>query len=174
MKKFVLAAFLLAAPLAARAEIGLRIGPEVSLFYHDGAGTHFLSDNFPVAGNLMLSYWTPGQLISIDLEVAEQFYFKDVPGNLSNRLGTVLRPGVRVSPPAIPLYLRAALPIRVEAPSPYGTGDVSLRLGAGLTVPLVLFGLYIEGDVETPLGGNNTKAFDTWQFVASGGLDFRF
>ena len=180
VNKLALAAVLLAAPLAARAEVGLRLGLDASVAYHDqqnGGSTHFITDNFPLGADVMLSYWTPGSLLAIDLELGEAFYLSP-PGAFSSRIGTILRPGVRLSPPILPVYLRAAIPISLEAPAEYDAGRTyGLRLGAGITIPLVLFKVYVEGDIDTPLGGGKTgapKAFDTWNLVLNGGLDFRF
>ena len=181
MNKLALAALLLAAPLAARAEVGLRLGLDATVAYHTqdnpGSSTHFITDNFPLGADVMLSYWTPGSLLAVDLELGEAF-FLNPQGTKGKRIGTILRPGVRVSPPILPVYLRAAIPISVEAPNDYDAGRTyGLRLGAGITIPLVLFKVYVEGDFDTPLGGGNAgapKAFDTWSFLVNGGLDFRF
>ena len=186
MNKLALAALLLAAPLAARAEVGLRLGLDATVANHDSAGTHFITDNFPLGADVMLSYWTPGSLLAFDLELAEQFLLNP-PSNAAcsaagncpgKRLGTVLRPGIRLSPPILPVYLRGAIPINIEGPSPYdqGRGTYGLRLGAGITIPLVLFKLYFEGDADFPLGGgtNAPGAFSNWNLVLNGGLDFRF
>lgn len=180
MNKLALATALLALPLAARAQVGVRLGLDATVAYHDqqgGGSTHFITDNFPLGADVMLSYWTPGDLLSLDLELGEAF-FLNPPGTAGKRIGTILRPGVRLSPPILPVYLRAAIPISLEAPSPYDAGRTyGLRLGAGITIPLVLFKVYLEGDFDTPLGGGNTgapKAFDTWNLVLNGGLDFRF
>jgi hypothetical protein len=163
------AAALLAAPLAARAEIGLRVGLDATVANHDSAGkTNIITDNWILGGDLMLSYWTPGSLLALDLELAQQFVLKA--GGGDTRLGIVLRPGVRFSPPVLPFYLRAAIPFYVESPTGYG-----LRLGAGFTIPLVLFKVYIEGDADFPVGGNAApSAFSNWAFLLNGGLDFRF
>src|SRR5438105_10492613 len=119
VNKLALAAVLLAAPLAARADTGLRLGGAADIGYNlnDGSGTHFITDHWPVELDAMLSYWTPGAVLSIDLEVAEQWVTKDVPIGRSSRVGTVLRPGIRLSPPLFPLYFRGAIPINVEQPS---------------------------------------------------------
>lgn len=178
MKKLFLVAALLAAPLAARADTGLRLGVEAVVANHNDSGTSWISDNWPLAGNLMLSYWTPGSIVSFDLELAEQF-FLNAPAGASSRIGTVIRPGVRISPPVIPIYIRGALPINVET----ATGErelLDLRLGAGINIPLVLFKIYLEADVDFPLTskdtgpGSNISAFNQQAILLSGGLDFRF
>jgi hypothetical protein len=177
VNKLFLAAVLLSVPMAARAEMGLRLGAEATVANHAAGDTHFITDNWPLGADLMLSYWTPGSLLSIDLEVAEQFLLNP-PATFGSRTGTVLRPGIRLAPPVIPLYFRAAVPINVESPAPYdvGRGTYGLRLGAGLTIPLVLFKIYVEADADFPLGGGTAApdAFSNWNLLLNGGLDFRF
>jgi len=177
VNKILLAAAILAAPLAARAEVGLRLGLEANIANHDAAGTHAITDNWPLAGDVMLSYWLPAEILSIDLELSELFFLNSPAGG-GSRVGTVLRPGVRLSPPVVPLYFRAAIPINVESPAPYdqGRGTYGLRLGAGLNIPLVLFKIYVEADADFPLGGgtNAPSAFSDWGLWLNGGLDFRF
>ena len=175
MNKLVLAFALLAAPLAARAEVGLRLGAEANIAYHDASGTHAITDNWPLAGDVMLSYWLPAQIVAIDLEVAEQFFLSKPAGVTDARIGTVLRPGVRFSPPVIPIYLRGAIPINVETAN--GSRETfDLRLGAGINIPLVLFKIYVEADADFPLGGgtNAPSAFSQWALQLNAGLDFRF
>lgn len=181
MNKLALAfaAALLAAPLAARADIGLRVGGAADILYNnnDTTGTHFITSNWPIELSGMLSWWTPGSLVSLDAEIAEQFQGS---GSGSGRVGTVLRPGVRISPPVLPFYVRGAIPINVEvANCPSGVTcreTFDLRLGAGITIPLVLFKVYIEADADFPLSSNsgNVSAFNTWNVWLNGGLDFRF
>jgi hypothetical protein len=74
--------------------------------------------------------------------------------------------------------VRGALPIAIPncpagatCPTTYG-----FRLGAGITIPLILFKVYIEGDADFPLGGGtgSPSAFSSWDFLLNGGLDFRF
>src|SRR3989442_15090184 len=179
VNKLALAALLLAAPLAARADVGIRIGPELNIAYNDSNSTHFITDNWPVAGNIMLSYWLPTSLIAIDVEFSEQF-FLNAPGSLGSRIGTVIRPGVRISPPILPFYVRGPIPINVETACPAGLScsreTFDLRLGAGITVPLVLFHIYVEGDADFPLVFCNSGigAFSRWNLLLSAGLDFRF
>jgi len=174
VNKLVLAAALLAAPLAARAEAGVRIGLEANIATHTDSGTTVITDNWPLAGNLMLSYWTPGSFLSLDLELSEQFFLNS-PVNTSSRIGTVLRPGVRLTAPLLPVYARIALPINLEN----ATGErekVDLRLGVGFNIPLVLFSIYVEGDADFPLSssGNTISAFNRQAFWLGSGLDFRF
>ncbi len=177
MTKLTLAAVLLAAPLAARADVGLRLGLDATVANHDSTGTHVITDNWPLGADVMLSWWLPTSLLSLDLELGEAFILNP-PGGASKRMGTVLRPGVRISPPILPIYIRGAIPINVESPSPYdvGRGTYGLRLGAGITIPLILFKVYIEGDADFPLGGGTAapSAFSNWDLVLNGGLDFRF
>ena len=180
MKKLLLAIALLAAPLAAHADTGLRLGLEANVATHDDSGTSWIGDNWPLAGNVMLSYWTPGSIVSFDLEVAEQFYLSSSTRASSGRVGTVVRPGIRISPPILPIYIRGALPINVETKS----GERELldaRVGVGLNIPLVLFNVYLEADADFPLssksnasGGSNISAFNRQAILVGGGLDFRF
>ncbi|TMA25949.1 MAG: hypothetical protein E6J78_15995 [Deltaproteobacteria bacterium] len=177
MKKLAtLAALFIAAPLAAHAaDAGLRIGVGADVAYHDAAGTHFISDNWPLAGDLMLSYWLPAEIVSLDAEISEQFLL-NAPAGANSRIGTVFRPGIRVSPPVIPFYVRGAIPINIESPSGTNRETFDLRLGAGFNIPLVAFKVYLEADADFPLGGgtNAPSAFSNWQFWLNGGLDFRF
>src|SRR5207302_8526606 len=94
------------------------------------------------------------------------------------RSGPALPAGIRLSPGILPIYLRGAIAISVETPSPYEqiTKTFGLRLGAGITIPLVLFKIYIEGDADFPLGGGSStsSAFSDWDLGLNAGLDFRF
>ena len=179
MRKLAFALALFAAPLAARADGGLRLGVGADVGYHDSSGTHAITDNWPVEGQVMFSYWLPADIIAIDFEVAEQFYLNhpSAPG-AGTRIGTVLRPGLRFSPPVIPFYVRGAVPINVENPAPYDANRTKydLRLGAGFNIPLVLVKIYLEADADFPLGGgtNPPSAFSNWAVWLNGGLDFRF
>ena len=178
MKKLVLAAALIAAPLAARADAGLRLGGEAEIAYNanNGTGTHAITDNWPLGLDVMLSYWSPGSILSFDVELGEQWLTKDAPPTAGNRIGTVLRPGIRLSPPLLPIYLRGAIPINVEKATGYDRETFDLRVGAGINIPLMLFKIYIEGDVDTPLGGgtNAPSAFSAWALWLNAGVDFRF
>jgi hypothetical protein len=178
MKKLIVAAVLLAAPLAARADIGLRLGADATIAYHQpNQGTTVITETWPIGFDVMFSYWTPGQYLSFDAELAEQF-FGSPQSSGSGRIGTVFRPGIRLSPPILPFYARVAVPINFEQPDGHQRERYDLRLGAGFNIPLVLFKIYIEGDADFPLGGNsgpNTPdTFAAWALVLNAGLDFRF
>ena len=174
-------AALLAAPLAARADVGLRLGADATIANHvdgrNGAPSHtdVLTDNWPLGVDLMLSYWTPGEFLSLDLEIAEQF-FASAPSAGNSRIGTVFRPGIRLSPPLFPLYARVAVPINFDQPAPYSRETYDLRLGAGFNIPLVLFKIFVEADADFPLGGgdNAPGTFSQWNLLLNAGLDFRF
>jgi hypothetical protein len=170
-----LAVVLLAAPLAARADIGLRIGADATIAYHVSGSTNFITDTWPLGADLMLSYWTPAEILSIDLEIAEQFYASPQSSG-NSRIGTVFRPGIRLSPPVLPIYARVAVPINFDQPAPYSRERYDLRVGAGVNIPLVLFKIYIEADADFPLGGGNANvgAFSNWDLLLNAGLDFRF
>ena len=88
----------------------------------------------------------------------------------------MLRPGIRLTPPMFPLYFRAAIPINIEQPTGYERETFDLRFGTGINIPLILFKIYLEGDVDFPLGGgsNAPNAFSTWAFRLCAGLDFHF
>jgi hypothetical protein len=126
------------------------------------------------------SWWLSPSVLSLDLEVAEELYL-NAPSGSPTRSGTTLRPGIRVEPPMIPLYLRAAFPIHVETPEPYSSArsTYNLRFGLGINVPLVALGksaLYVEADLDESLGGGKASpgAFSVWHVWLNAGLDFRF
>ena len=174
MNKLVLAAVLLAAPLAARADIGLRAGLEANIATHVSGSTQYLTDNWPLSGDVMLSYWAPGSIISFDAEFARQF-FASPPAGQSGGIAWVFRPGIRLSPPVLPIYVRAALPLNISSTNPRETVD--LRLGVGMTLPLVLFKIYIEADADFPISSEsstNISAFNAYSVWLASGVDFRF
>ncbi len=175
MNKLVLAAVLLAAPLAARADIGLRGGLEANIATHTSStGTQTLTDNWPLSADVMLSYWAPGSIISFDAEFAREFYASP-PTGASGGISWVFRPGIRLSPPVLPIYFRAALPLNIENTNPRETVD--LRLGVGLTFPLVLFKIYLEADADFPISSEssrNISAFNAYSVWLASGVDFKF
>jgi hypothetical protein len=176
VNKFLFVAALLAAPLAARADIGLRAGMEANVATHSSSGgTQYLTDNWPLAADLMLSYWTPGSILSLDLEGSRQFYASP-PNGASGGIAWVLRPGVRLAIPVLPIYARAALPIILDSGS-VQRETLDLRLGVGMNLNLVAFKIYLEADADFPLSSNSTaniSAFNAYSVWLASGLDFQF
>ena len=171
MKAAIVLAVLVAVPAAARADIGVRAGLEALIATHDSSGTKaFLGDQSQVTGDLMLQYWLPANIISLDAEIAEAYDFK-----AGHHTTTIFRPGITISPPVLPIYLRGAIPISFngyqDAPSVAG-----LRLGVGTNIGLPFAKVYIEGDADFPLfGGTNAPgAFSRQDFSLGAGLAFRF
>ena len=173
MNKLALAAVLLTAPLAARADVGLRVGLGADIANHAGGWTHVITDNWPLEGQVMLSYWIPTSLLAIDLEVAEGFYLKApdcAPASCGTRLGTVLRPGIRLSPPILPIYGRAIFAVAnvlhkngdktlfaygAAAGLKFGLGPVGVfaaATGVNLVVGLALAALLFTGFVPAAQG----------------------
>jgi len=180
-----LLAALVAAP-AAHAGTKLRLGAEAVLGSHDkDAGWTSLTDRFLVSPEIMLGWTTPLDILSIDVEVAEQFITNPNKSlNESSRVGTTVRPGITISPPVVPVYFRAAIPLHIE-PSPFQS---YARLGVGLTFGISAVSLYVEGDADFPLfGGDTTQNINGVQttrsapdpfsqqiFSAGAGLQFIF
>ena len=173
--KILLAALVLAIPVAARADIGVRLGLEAHILDHDGnknsdgtpgSSTTLITDQQQLAGNLMLSYWM-GDTLSLDGELAELYDFKT-----STRVGTTLRVGVTFNPPVIPFYVRAAIPLHLE-PSPFYSG---LRAGIGTTFSLMVAKIYLELDADFPLCGESKapSAFSTQSISLGSGVQFKF
>jgi hypothetical protein len=167
-----LAIVLLAAPLAARADIGLRLGAEAGVVHTEwdylggNKGNSVITDHWPLAANLMLSYWLPSGVLSLDGEVSESFTLSP-----ARYTATTLRGGVTFSPPVLPFYLRGAIPLKVD-PSPRVVG---LRLGAGMTGELALFKLYLELDADFPVFGSSgaPNAFSTQDISLGAGVQFK-
>jgi hypothetical protein len=175
-----LLAALVAAP-AARADMKVRVGAEAVIGSHDkNTGWTSLTDKFLPSANLMLGWTTPLDILSIDLEVSEQFVTNPAPGE-DSRKGTTLRPGITVSAPLIPIYARAAIPLHLE-PKPFQS---YARVGAGLAFNFVAASVYVEGDADfllssgsaTAIAGvpaSSTGAFEQQIFSAGAGLQFKF
>jgi len=141
-----LLAALVAAP-AAHAGAKLRVGAEAVLGSHDkNTGWTSLTDRFLVSPNLMVGFTTPLDILSIDLEVSEQFLTNPGPGE-NSRQGTTLRPGITLSAPVIPIYARAAIPLHIE-PSPFQS---YARVGVGLAFNFVADHQAIVATGATPV-----------------------
>ena len=174
-----LAAVTLAAPFAARAEIGLRIGLEAPIVFHQSSntttaggvtvtsgGTSTFADSLQPAIDVLISAY-PSSLVGFDIELREGFA---ATGNGYQRQGTSIGPGITLNPPVLPLYLRASLPIHLEP----GDARFDLRTAAGLQFSLVVLSIYLEGALDFPLAGNNVTAFNSQQFSLGGGVWFKF
>jgi hypothetical protein len=179
-----LLAALVAAP-AAHAGTKLRLGAEAVLGQHDkNTGWTSLTDRFLVSPEIMLGWTTPLDILSIDVEVAEQFVTNPNKSiNESSRVGTTIRPGITISPPVVPIYFRAAIPLHVE-PSPFQS---YARVGVGFTFGISAVSLYVEGDADFPLFGGDrtitvngipatasTDPFSQQIFSGGAGLQFIF
>jgi hypothetical protein len=175
-------AALVAAP-AARADTKVRVGAEAVIGAHDkNGGWTTLTDRFLPSANLMIGWTTPLDILSIDLEISEQFLTNPGPGE-DSRQGTTLRPGITLSAPVIPIYVRAAIPLHIE-PSPFQS---YARVGVGLAFNFVAASVYVEGDADFPLFGGDrtvlingiptaasTDPFSQQIFSAGAGLQFKF
>ena len=129
MNKLVIAAALLAAPLAARADIGLRLGGEADLAYNANDGRHAPSPTIGRSLNAMLQLLDARIGPLIDLELGEQGDER----RSQRRAGVrVLRPGIRLTPPAFPISRRD--PINIEQPSGYPRETFDLGW-APITIP---------------------------------------
>lgn len=177
-----------AVPAAARAEtIGVRLGLEAPIYTHwsvtGATQSYTIGDTLQPAVNILLSY-KPLPLISFDAEFREGFTHtgSNRSGQVPfNRTGTAIGPGVTLSAPLIPIYVRASLPIHVE-PSPVVVG---LRGAAGLELSFVIASLYLEAAVDTSLAGGsinnaqgtstpNVGAFDLTTVSLGTGIWFKF
>jgi hypothetical protein len=121
-----------------------------------------------ISGDLMLQFWLPANIISIDGELSEAYNFKS-----STRVGTTVRLGATLSLPLLPFYVRGAVPIKCEGEGPAFAG---LRAGIGTNIGLPIAKLYIEADADFPLfGGSGTPDAFTRQDISLGaGVAFRF
>ena len=170
-----------AAPRSAHAEIGLRLGLEAPLVTHQnsrtvtvggstvtvGGGTSTFADSLQPSLTGLLSYYPPGGIVGFDIEVLEGFAHT---GDNYRRLGTAIGPGITVSPPVIPIYLRASLPIHLEPDDVF----FGVRAAAGLSLNLAVLSLYLEGAVDFPLAGTNNDAFSRQTLSLGGGVWFKF
>jgi hypothetical protein len=171
---------LVAAP-AAHAALKLRLGGEAVVGSHDkNTGWTSLTDQFRPSANVMLGWVTPLDILSIDLEVSEQ-WITNPPAGVESRQGTTLRPGVTLSAPIVPVYARFAIPLKVE-PSPFQS---YARLGAGLGFNFLVATVYVEADADFLLTSGETNniqgvpiastgAFQQQIFSAGAGLSFKF
>ena len=166
-----------AAPRSAHAEIGLRLGLEAPLVTHQNSrtvgtvtvsgGTSTFADSLQPSLTGLLSYYPPGGIVGFDIEVLEGFAHT---GDNYRRLGTAIGPGITLSPPVIPIYIRASLPIHLEPDDVF----FGVRAAAGLSLNLAVLSLYLEGAVDFPLAGTNNDAFSRQTLSLGAGVWFKF
>ena len=175
MKAAIVLAVLVAIPAAARADIGVRAGVEALIASHDSkqspATQVFLGDQTTLTGNLMLQFWLPADVVSIDAEIAQAYDFK-----AGHRGSTTFRPGLTISPPLFPLYARAAIPIDFNGYDNLHPTIAGLRVGLGTNIGLPMAKVYIEGDADFPLFGGTgaPDAFSRQNLSLGAGVAFRF
>jgi hypothetical protein len=154
-----------AVPVAARAEtIGVRVGFEAPIYTRwavtGATQSYTIGDTLQPAINVLLSY-KPLPILSFDAEFREGFTHTGHSRQFGfSRTGTAIGPGITLSAPLIPIYVRGSLPIHVE-PSPVIVG---LRGAAGLELSFVIASLYLEAAVDTSLAGgsiNNANGTST-------------
>ena len=182
----ILAAILAAAvlPSTAHAEdYALRLGLEAPLYthskYNGQSNSYSIGDTLQPAINLLLSY-KPDPVLAFEIEAREGFAHTG--DGRYDRTGTAIGPGLRLSAPLLPVYVRASLPIHVE-PSPVVVG---LRAAGGLEFSLIAFSIYLEVAVDTSLvggsvnglngtsTGSNVGPFDLTTVSAGSGIWFKF
>lgn len=172
-----------AVPSSARAEtVGLRLGLEAPLYTHNSVSgasrSYSIGDSLQPAINALISY-KPLPVMSFDIELREGFAHTG--GSSYDRTGTAIGPGITLSAPVLPVYVRASLPIHVE-PSPVVVG---LRGAAGLEFSFVVASIYLEAAVDTSLAGGsinnaagtsspNVGTFDLTTISGGAGVWFKF
>jgi hypothetical protein len=156
---------LCAAPGAARADWGIRLGGEVPLATHvnDGGSTS-ISDGIQPAIDLLVLKG-PSDFIGFGLEGNVGFAST---GSLQ-RTGSFVGPAMIINIPVLPLYARASLPIHLEP----GDVSVGLRLGAGFKFNVPFVGIYLEATADMPFAGTGQKFLGSQVIGLGAGVEFR-
>ncbi|MBS2021440.1 MAG: hypothetical protein JST92_03465 [Deltaproteobacteria bacterium] len=151
---------------AARADgWGIRAGLEAPLVTRvNDAGSYNIGDSIQ-PGLDVLVLKGPSDFIALGGELNVGF------ASTSNfeRTGTTIGPTLLINIPVLPLYARAALPIRVE---PNGVA-LGLRLAAGLKFSIPIVGIYLEAFGDMPLA-DKVDAFSYQRFGAGAGVQLSF
>ena len=157
---------LCAAPSAARADWGIRVGAEVPLATHiNDGGSYGISDSVqPAIDALVLK--GPSDFIGFGLEGRVGF----AGTNNYTRTGTAVGPALIINVPVLPLFVRASLPIHLEP----GDVTVGLRVGAGFKLNLPFVGIYLEATADMPFAGSGQKFLGSQVIGAGAGVEFRF
>jgi hypothetical protein len=161
---------LAAAP--ANAQFKIRLGAETQILDHvnnppaGASSTTWLTDQWrPSIVGMLGFYVLP--ILSIDGEIAEAFQVNP-PAGQSSRLGTTFRLGATLSPPVIPFYIRAAVPLHLEP----GDFFASMRAAIGTTLGPPVAKLYLELAADFPLGGAGHSFGDQQTVSVGAGLQF--
>jgi hypothetical protein len=179
MKRSLAVALVAAAltlPAAARADNpgwGIRAGLEAPLATHINDGGSFsIGDSFQPGLNILVQKG-PSDLIAFGLEGQVNFVSTG-DSTKYKRTGTSIGPEVMLNIPVVPLYLRVALPIRIEPSFP----EFGLRVAAGFKINIPVVGIYVEGVADMPFVGNNTSgktenAFSQQILSVGAGIEIR-
>lgn len=160
---------LVLAPTTARADWGIRGGLEAPIATHFDGGSYTIGDTFQPGLNVLVLKG-PSDFIALGAELKIGF------ASTSNftRTGTTIGPNITLNIPVLPVFVRGALPIRIE---PEGVA-LGLRLAAGLKLNLPVVGFYFELTGDMPLagkdsGGGSPGIFSTQTFGAGLGIELR-
>ena len=157
---------LCAAPTAARADWGLRVGGEVPLATHiNDGGSYSISDGVQPAIDLLVLKG-PSDFIGFGFEGNVGF----ASTGLRKRTGSFVGPAMIINIPVLPLYARATLPIHLEP----GDISVGLRLGAGFKINLPFVGIYLEATADLPFAGTPQKFLGSQVIGVGAGVELRF
>jgi hypothetical protein len=163
---FAIATLAFAAP--ANAQVKIRLGAETQILDHVNtpSTTTWLTDQWrPSIVGMLGFYVLP--ILSIDGEIAEAFQVNP-PAGQSSRLGTTFRLGATLSPPVIPFYIRAAVPLHLEP----GDFFASMRAAIGTTIGPPVAKLYIELAADFPISGAGHSFGDEQTFSVGAGIQF--
>jgi len=161
-------------PSAARADNpgwGISAGLEAPLATHINDGGSFsIGDSFQPGLNVLVQKG-PSDLIAFGLEGQVNFVSTN---NHYTRTGTSIGPEVMLNIPVLPIYLRAALPIRIEPSFP----EFGLRVAAGFKINIPFVGIYVEGVADMPFvgkdtSGNTQSVFARQVLSAGAGIEIR-
>jgi hypothetical protein len=161
---------LCAAPTAARADWGLRVGGEVPLAKH-------VNDAGPTSGSTSISDGIQPAIDVLVLKGPSDFIGFGLEGNVGfastgslTRTGSSVGPAMILNIPVLPLYARASLPVHIEP----GDVSVGLRVGAGFKINVPFVGIYLEATADLPFAGSGQKFLGSQVIAVGAGVEFRF
>jgi hypothetical protein len=159
----------LLAPAGARADWGIRAGLEAPLATHTDSGSYSIGDSLQPGLDVMVLKG-PSDFIALGAELKVGF----ASTSDYRRTGTTIGPNLTINIPALPLFLRGALPIKVEP----GGVALGLRLAVGFKINLPVLGFYFELTGDMPIVGKDSSgfspdAFSTQTLGAGLGIELR-